>query len=404
MAAAFRVACGQTVTSLDDFAEDERARRKPRDTIGKLADLLERSGIDVADVARINRVNVWQAMSKGDDGEPVVTDLTGIQLVPAWADGPEWPVVQPAKPTTVRPVKLPPKSAAAARTWVILPDPQIGYRRFEDGTLDPFHDEDAFDVALQIVRLVRPDGIVNLGDTLDAAEWSSRFAVQPEFVGTTQATLDRTHRFLAEQRANAGDDCEIVLLEGNHDDRLAKLILQNAKAALRLRPACTPPDTWPVLSVPYLLRLADLSVTYVGGYPAGRFEIAPGNDEQPGLWAIHGEKLDMAKVAKGERQSYVQGHGHHIQDRYETYEVAGEPVTVQAWMPGCLCRTDGAVPSTKGGVDAFGRHVRRIESWQQGVGVVSVAPDGSWAKEIVHIDRGRAVFRGQCIVANKTVQ
>lgn len=383
---------------LGEFVDVE-ARRKPRDTIGKLAELLERSGIDVADVARINRVNVWQAMSKGDDGEPVVTDLTGIQLVPAWADGPAWPVVAPAKPCVVRHRTVKTLPTDRGRVTVVLPDPQIGYRRYDDGTLDPMHDEQAMDVALGVIAAVRPNRIVNVGDYLDLAEASSRFAVLPEFVGVTQHALDRGHRFLAEQIAAAGPELEGVdLLEGNHDDRLSKLIVTNARAALRLRQAGEPPESWPVISIPHLLNLDRLGVTYTGAYPAGRVKLADAHGRQAPLYALHGEKLDMAKQAKAARQSTIQGHSHHVAVHSETYEVDGEPVEVEAWSIGCLARTDGAVPSTKGGVDAHGRPWVRHESWQQAVAVVTETDDG-WDVEPVRIRDGRAMFRGRLITA-----
>lgn len=388
------------MTDLDAYAADADARRKPRDTIGKLAELLERSGIDVADVARINRVNVWQAMSKGDDGEPVVTDLTGIQLVPAWADGPQWPVVAPARPCIVRHRALKPVRHEG-RVTVVLPDPQIGYRRYDDGTLDPMQDEAALDVSLGVIAEARPHRIVNLGDFVDLGEWSSKFAVLPEFVQVTQPALDRGHRYLAEQQAAAGPELEEHdLLEGNHDNRLSRLIMQNAKAALRLRQAGEPPESWPVISLPHLLNLDKLGVRYTGAYPAGRIKLAEAHGRQAPLYALHGEKLDMAKQAKSERQSTIQGHAHHVAVHTTAYEVDGEPVEIEAWSMGCLCRTDGAVPSTKGGTDDRGRPWVRYETWTQAVAVITETDDG-WDVEPVRIRDGRAMFRGKLITAGE---
>jgi hypothetical protein len=363
---------------------------------GKVAELIERSGIDPEDIGRITKVNLWQQGFKDADGEGQVQDLVGIQLAPTWADGPQWPVVQPAAPTVVRyPAK--PRRPVQGNVTAILPDPQFGYRRFPDGTLDPFHDEAALDVALQIAQAAGATTVVWLGDGADLPEWSSKFQVAPEFVETTQPTLDVFHLYLARSRSLVGEAGRVVLLEGNHDDRLSQAIIRNAKSAMRLRPAMTTPETWPVLSMQNLLRLDDIGVEYVGGYPAGKVKVAAGNDRTPPLYAIHGERLDVAKVAKAERVSFVQGHAHHKQDRYETYDLDGEPLVVNAWSPGCLCRIDGAVPSQKGGTDAHGRPVRRIEAWQQGVGIVTELEDGSWSKENVLIDRGRAIFRGQLI-------
>jgi len=363
-------------------------------TLGKIADLLERNGIDIDDVGKVAKVNLWQGFMKGEDGTPEVVDLVGVQLSPHWAEGPQWPVVAPAAPVNAKPRAVPAKRPVGVQTIFIAPDPQVGFRRYEDGTLDPFHDERAIDVHLQILRDAKPTSIINLGDTCDFPEWSSKFLVSPEFVLTTQPTLDRTHRYLAEQLTEAPADCESFMLEGNHDNRLPIAITKNAMAALRLRKANCP-DDWPVLSLQSLLRLDELGVTYVDGYPAGRVKLAQGFGHQSPLYAIHGERLTVSAVAKNERQSYVQGHIHRIQDHFETYEVDGEPVIVNVWSCGTLARVDGSIPSTKGGTDIKGRPVKRWENWTQGVGIVNVMPDGSWEKEIIPIRDGRAIWRGK---------
>ena len=46
----------------------------------------------------------------------------------------------------------PRKASDAWKTAIILPDPQIGFRKFDDGTLDPFHDTKAMSIAIQIIE------------------------------------------------------------------------------------------------------------------------------------------------------------------------------------------------------------------------------------------------------------
>lgn len=379
----------------DELVEAIQAGPAPsrREIIGRIADLLERNGIDAAELGGLKRISLYQALTKNTDGEAEIHDLVGVQLSPAWEDGPQWPVVQPAAPTVIRPTKARPVSRDVTVT-AILPDPQIGFRRLHDGELIPTHDERAIDVALEICAAATPNVIVNLGDTLDLPEWSSKFLVKPEFVLTTQPTIDAAHRFLARQRAIC-PTAQIFLLGGNHDKRIGDAITRNAMAALRLRRA-EAPDDWPVLSIPHLLRLDDLEVTYVGAYPAGRLPITSGSDRMTPLWAVHGEKLDVVKVARSEHQSFVQGHIHRISLHTETREVNGKPETVMAFSPGCLCRVDGAVPSTKSGEDEMGRPVTRWENWQQGMALVTETPDGDWTVEMIRIDDGRAIWRGRC--------
>ena len=65
--------------------------------LGKIADLLERSGIDPEEIGTIEKVRIseWQGLTKNEEGEAEIHDLGGVSVViaPAWADGPEWPVV-----------------------------------------------------------------------------------------------------------------------------------------------------------------------------------------------------------------------------------------------------------------------------------------------------------------------
>jgi len=367
--------------------------RDHREVLALLADAIRDAGLDPADLGSVEKVRYYEGMYKDDDGEAHVVPMMALQVNPCWATGPEWPVVQQAAPVTIKPTTA--KRPRVDDGWeraVILPDPQIGYRRYEDGTLDPFHDEDAIAVAMQVVRTVRPDRVVVLGDTLDFPEWG-KYEQEPAFVGTTQPALDRTHRFLAEIRANA-PEAAISMLEGNHDRRLQKSIVKNAMAAFGLRQAETPAG-WPVMSVQHLLRLDELGVTYHDGYPAAECWI---NDN---LVAIHGHKVNSSgstasRVIDDERVSVIYGHIHRIELLHKTRRVREGRRQNFAACPGSLCRVDGAVPSVKGSTDAFGRPVQTWENWQQGLGVVTYEPgDGRFSWEQIAIHDGWAMWRDQ---------
>lgn len=368
-----------------------------RDTLGALAEMIDASGIDLSEIERLDKIELgeWDMGSKNADGEPDVTRLTTqrIVLTPKFAAGPAWPVVQPSTP-----VKLPPPSPRRRakskwKTAVILPDPQIGYRRDLDNleALDAFHDEAAMSVALDVVAELEPDLIVNLGDKLDLAE-IGRWVKEPGFQRTTQATINRGHLFLAEQRARA-PKAAIRYLEGNHEARLPRWVMENAGWAFGLRRACLP-DSWPVLSVPDLLRLDALGVEYVSGYPAGITWI---NDR---LACVHGSKVrssgsTAAAVIDDERVSVIFGHVHRIELQHKTRRTRHGGRSSLAASPGCLCRIDGAVPSTKGGTDPLGRPVQAVENWQHGVAVVTYQDgDAPFSLELVPIHDGSAILRG----------
>lgn len=393
------------MTVTDELSELVGARQKTanrKKVMETVADLIQKSKIDLDDIGGIDKITIgtYQALTKDADGEAHIHDMerAAVVLSPKWADGPEWPVVQPAKPTIIKPPKAKRTAPAFTRTWktaVILPDPQIGFRRVGD-ELDPFHDVAAIDAALGVLAEVRPDRIVNLGDTLDLPEWG-KYLKEPGFYFTTQPTIEYGHEYLARQRA-AAPEAEIDLLEGNHDFRMTRGITENALAAFGLRQAATP-ESWPVMSVPHLLRLDDLNVTYHAGYPAGQVWI---NDN---LRCIHGIKVrsggsTASAVVNDESVSTIFGHVHRLELQHKTRHTRNGPLRMYAATPGCLCRTDGSVPSVKSGTDLLGRPLTTWENWQQGLAVVHyVDGDGPHSIELVEIQDGAAHFRGSQISA-----
>jgi len=293
-------------------------------------------------------------------------------------------------PKKIRSVKGSYKVAA------ILPDPQIGYRDLSTG-LDPFHDEQAMDVALQIIGYLeehdRVDTVVNLGDFLDLPA-QGRFEQEPAFAFTTQHAINRGHKFLQQQRAVAGPRAKLVLIEGNHDKRMERFIMNNAASTLGLKKA-NMPDTMPVMSLPYLLRLDEIGVEYIDAYPAGAYWL---NDK---LRAVHGSKVRSggstaaAYTNDSPHISTIFGHVHRQELQSKTVFDRLGPIKSIAVSPGCLCRVDGAVPSVNGATKIDGSPAVYYENWQQGVAVIMYKPSGEFFVELVQIDRGKAVFRGR---------
>ena len=338
----------------------------------------------------------YEAMHKDDDGNAVVTTLrrSGVNLVftPSWDTGPAWPVVQAGKPCIVKHVKQPAAKASGWLTAVILPDIQVGYWRAADGAMEPTHDEAALSVALQILGDLNPDLVVLVGDNLDLPELS-KYRLTPAYALTTQATMDRGALLAAQLRA-AAPRAEIRWLAGNHEERLPNYILDNARAAFGLRRGMSP-ESWPVLSVPHLLHLDEHGITFLPGYPANATWI---NER---LKVIHGDLVASGgstahKYLGREKTSVIYGHVHRREWAERTREDHDGPKTVLAASPGCLARTTGGVPSTKGGTDLDGRPLQRTEDWQTGLAVVRYEPgDGRFAYEQVAIHDGWAMFRGK---------
>ena len=348
---------------------------------------------------------MYQGFQKGKDGEPHLVDLLSVTVCPSSADGPKWPVVQPVPPITVQYAPLGERKQLIDtenyngwHTAVVLPDIQIGYYRDRQDRLHSTHDEDALAVALAVTADAHPNKVVLVGDNLDFPELG-KYRLSPAFQRTTQASIDRAGRFVAELRSAVGPECEINWVAGNHEERLPHYVLDNAAAAFGIRQA-NMPESWPVLSVPHLLNLDAYNVTYVPGYPAGEVWI---NDR---LRVIHGDKVVSGgstahRYLNEERVSTIFGHIHRREWAERTRHGRDGGRTVLSMSPGCLCRIDGAIPSTKGGIDFDGLPVPRVEDWQQGLAVVTYEDgDGRFAPEQVPIHDGFAFWRGREYSAN----
>ena len=97
------------------LAEDiTRIGETKRLSLGRIADLLDRNGIDLDEVGKIQRVSLYQSLTKNDEGEAELHDLTAIQFSPKWAEGPEWPVIQPG-PAVKLPARKPAKTLSGWR-------------------------------------------------------------------------------------------------------------------------------------------------------------------------------------------------------------------------------------------------------------------------------------------------
>ena len=328
------------------------------------------------------------AWNKINNVRPKVEDIA--------TSGPEWPVIQPGPPIKVRPPRA--KAFSIGGQWqtaVLSADPQIGFRRLEDGTLDPFHSESAIDVFMKILEIERPQQTVVMGDILDLPS-QGRWAEEAGFAQTTQAAIDRTTMFGAEMRERTPG--VIVEIEGNHDRRMQNFVETNALSAFGLRQGATP-DGWPVMSLQNLLRLDEFDIKYMDAYPTSHWWI---NDQ---LRCEHGTKVNSSGstaqkyMAETPHFSRAFGHTHRLEAQSRTtYDRAGKLKSV-AINPGCLCRVDGGVPGVHSAIGTTGKPAEVWENWQNGVAVIRFKESGEFFWELVQIEDGSTVYQGQEIAA-----
>lgn len=372
---------------------------KSKKVLNAIEEMIRAKGIDLADIGAIKKVSIYQQVTKDAEGEFQVHDLQAIQFSPAWEEGPKWELPKPGPSVQIQKTDVKPKPNGGKKTAVIVPDIQIGYFRGEDGQLVPTHDEKAIAIAMAMIRDIQPNQIVLLGDNLDLPEFG-KYRLSPAFALTTQASIDRATTLCAELRS-AAPKSKIVWLAGNHEERLTNYILDNAKAAFGITKGNTP-KAWPDMSIPSLCRMDEYEIMFESGYPAGRYLI---NNQ---LACIHGNRVrsrgSTAHIYLNEQKlSVIYGHIHRIELAYRTRHDWDGARTIMAASPGTLARIDGAVPSTKGGVDAWGRPKTVVEDWQQGVGLVTYEDTGKnfFSYEVVAIYDGYAMFRGKEYDARK---
>lgn len=370
---------GDSLTIQRDGQEMELESKSGR--IKTLADLLKACEVDT-NAWRVERwvANKWEVGAKDSDGNVVVTPLFQVKanLIPVELKPVELMVKPIAPPVSFLPIA---QSHQAAGRGLVLPDPQVGFRRdWKTGKLDPFQDRRALDAVLQIAQAEKFTDVVWLGDVLDFSEWTDKFAREPGFYFTTQAAVVEAYWWIAQYR-KAAEDAAHVILEGNHEYRPETAMMTHLLAAHGLKPANELVKA-PVLSVQRLLGLDELGVEYKAGYPNNETYLGP-------VRVVHGDIAragysdTVKKLVSDSQETVIQGHIHRIEWASKTIIERNQPRVVAAFSPGCLCRTDFVVP---------GHH--RGQHWQQGACVVEWDEDLFSITPIVIAD-GKALYRGQ---------
>lgn len=269
----------------------------------------------------------------------------------------------------------------------VFSDAQIGYRRI-DGELVPIHDEPSIRAAQELANDLKPDFVVDNGDTTDFAELS-RFAPDSDhFQGTLQPSLQRTHDMLAEFTA-ATPGAERHAVGSNHVKRLADFILKNAGPLYNIKPIG---DVYPAMSYPGLLKLDEIGWNWHDGYGGAEYEYAPDLAFIHGQFAVS-QGSTAAKLSKANYgRNIVQGHKHSIETHYHTDRRGRQ---FGAFVVGALCRRDGWVPSYHSSINQFNKPVTHYENWQNGVMYIRDYGDGNYQFDQIAITDGQIFYNGR---------
>lgn len=298
--------------------------------------------------------------------------------------------MEPAKFPPLQPVYFNSESAQprkkATKSFykaLIVPDSQNGYwRDMETGVLDPFHNRQCWDLAIQVAEEMQPDLVIYLGDMLDLPDWSQKFLRSPECRFTTQASLIELG-YLFDRMRQAAPGHEAHYIEGNHEHRFQKNIIHNAVGAYGLK-SVDDLEGHPVLSVPNLLDLDGFGIEYHGSYPKGEVWL---NDN---LRVWHGQKArsnsgaTVKNIIRDVRNSEIIGHIHRVEMATKTVHPRFGAKSYMVMSPGTIAKIDGTPP----GYNAK-------ENWQQGLAEVTFQTGNGWFNiNPIYIHEGRTVYKG----------
>lgn len=272
--------------------------------------------------------------------------------------------------------------SATVRPLNIEVPPPVLSTRSTDGTITAVlygdsqgkhEDPTVMSIVRQIIYMLKPALIVHMGDLLDCYS-ISRFDKDPAVLWTLQDEIDAARVHLAQTR-QVSTQSRMVLLEGNHEDRLRRMLwgMKGESAVLNRLTAFQKNITWPVL-----LDLENLGVEFVPYGKHSQFSFLPKFLLKHGDRVTQHSAYTAAAELRHHNRSGASGHTHRLGVHYRNDHV---------WIEtGCTCsKTPDYVADP---------------NWQTGLVVLTFdAETGAVAPELVEIRNGLAMFRGNVLRA-----
>lgn len=243
------------------------------------------------------------------------------------------------------------------KSYVVVSDLQV-----------PYHHRKAVDNLLEFIREYQPDGLLNVGDDVDAPEpsrWNKGLA--GEYAPTLQAGLDATADLHLSFRQALGPGLPYHVSRSNHGDRTETYVRKYAPALASLR----------CLDISALLGYEEADITF----HRKPFEFAPGwllmhGDEGGSSTAPGGTAASLARLTG---KSVICGHTHKLGAQHYTTGVNGKQVHRWGLEVGHLMDVKKASYLAAGTANwhaGFG--VIHVEGTSVSWDLVPVAPNGSF--------------------------
>lgn len=258
----------------------------------------------------------------------------------------------------------------------------------------PFEDPEVYSSFLTFLAYERPDRIVLTGDILDLTAVSA-YDKDPRLGMPVQEELAHTHRRLAEIRAAAGPEAQIMFLYGNHEARFSKWLAKKAPDLVGLTDA----DGREMLSLANLLRFDALDITSCisdGVAFAGPEHLRSYYQIAPDLIATHGTYsrttgggASIMPIVEAAGVSVVGGHDHSQGVAFKTIGgFAGlEARRTAAISTGMMCRRTE--------LGYLAQH--QVSRWAAGFAVIELwgEESGQWQPDFASWTGSELVWRGK---------
>lgn len=233
------------------------------------------------------------------------------------------------------------------KTAVILPDIHV-----------PYHDKRAVDLVVKYIKDTKPEVVVQLGDMYDCYG-ISRFDKNPKRIDTLQDEIDEGKK-IWQAIKKASPKSKLVMLEGNHEARLPKMLMKASPGMYSLN----------ALRPKRLFELDTLGVEWYSSHDTYKLNNS--------LVITHGAADDGCKLSqhagysakntmdKWGNVSGIMGHGHRVGMSTKTMQ---DGTMVQWIEAGCLA-------------DLHPEYVKN-PNWQHGFAVVNYTKNRFHATPIV---------------------
>ena len=275
------------------------------------------------------------------------------------------------------------RQKSTPKLTVIFPDIHFAHGVNGQKPMDR-HDPVALSVAFQILRDLRPDSFIQLGDLFHGS-YLSHWNVAKDMMGRTVGNdgellnmcLKDDHRlinlFWDKVQEAVGKNADVYGMEGNHEEILRNLRYMNKHNGLD-KDQFYPEVMW---------RLKERGIKWI---PYQRYENKPNWVEVgPYLKVLHGQYCSTNHLTKHFQHhltNLIYGHVHNIEEK--SFPSPSNHISVKSI--GCLCTRTASY------------HRGRNNAWGQAICLVYTLPSGEFYDQVVRIINGKAVYAGKVYV------